>query len=233
MTRAWKIVVAIVAVIVLRLAVRQYLVEAYKIPSGAMSPTLVPGDHVFASKWRRGKQPLRGEVIIFAFPENREEDFVFRAVGLPGDTLEVRNARIVLNGKVLPRCIVGHATMDVGGNKEDADFYVEELEGRRYLTQYSVGSIMRTDAGPWTVKPGEVFVLGDNRNNSRDSREWWKQEGGGVPFADIRGRVSRIWLSPGNPHRTGDINGPPQLPDELNPLQPQLQTCLGPNASFE
>ncbi len=234
MNRGSKVLIAVVALIAVRLIVRSYLVEAYNVPSGAMSPTLLPGDHFFANKLRKAKQPLRGDVIVFAFPENREEDFVFRAVGLPGDTVEVRNARVFLNGKALRRCVVGHSVVEtIPGNKEEADFYVEELEGRRYLTQYSVGSVTRTDAGPWTVRPGEVFVLGDNRNNSRDSREWWNQAAGGVPFADIHGRVARIWLTRAGSQRTGPLDGRPRLPPEADQLDPQLQKCLGDGGVFE
>jgi signal peptidase I len=192
--------------------------------------------------------PARGDVIVFAFPENPEEDFIKRTIALPGDKLEMRDSRIWLNDKPIPRCFVGRTSyldvpetgaMPMQPAVNEGDLYVEYLDGQSYLTFYTIGSLDRTNAGPWYPKPGEVYVLGDNRNNSRDSREWWNRKGGGVPFENIRGRALWIWLSytsseKWKTERIGmSVMGAPRLPGSMKELQPQLDRCLAPNPPLD
>ena len=246
---------SIAVAVAVALAIRAFVIEAFKIPSGSMIPTLLVGDHIFVNKLAYGPlipftkkrlwssmPPHRGDVIVFAFPENTEEDFIKRVIALPGDVLEVKDTRVWLNGKPIPRCYVGRTSyLDLPETgvpqpgqvtTQEGDLYVEYLDGQSYFTFYTLSSLTRTNAGPWTPRPGEVYVLGDNRNNSRDSREWFNQKGGGVPFENIRGRALWIWLSytgsDSKSERIGtSVMGVPRLPKNMNALQPQLDKCLG------
>ena len=252
---------SVAVAVAVALSIRALVIEAFKIPSGSMIPTLLVGDHIFVNKLAYGPlipfskkrlwnamPPKRGDVIVFAFPENTEEDFIKRTIALPGDKLEVRDARIWLNDKPIPRCYVGRtAYLDLPETgtvtpgqpiTQDGDLYVEYLDDQKYLTFYTLTSMTRTNAGPWYPKPGEVYVLGDNRNNSRDSREWFGQKGGGVPFENIRGRALWIWLSytgsDSKSERIGSsVMGTPRLPTAMKVLQPQLDRCLQPNPPLD
>ncbi len=253
---------SILVAVAVALAIRAFVIEAFKIPSGSMIPTLLVGDHIFVNKLAYGPllpfskkrlwsamPPKRGDVIVFAFPENPEEDFIKRVIALPGDKLEVRDSRVWLNDKPVPRCFVGRTSyadvpetgpmLPPAAANQEGDLYVEYLDGQAYLTFYTLSSVTRTNAGPWYPKPGEVWVLGDNRNNSRDSREWWGQKGGGVPFENIRGRALWIWLSytGGEGSKTermgASVMGRPRLPASMKALQPQLDACLGPNPPLD
>jgi signal peptidase I len=241
--------------------VRLFVVEAFKIPAGSMAPTLLVGDHLFVDKLHTAPRP--GDVLVFKFPEDPREDFVKRVIGMPGDKLEMRAGRVWLNDAPIPRCVIGRTGIfdaaeglaPAAQATYEGDLYVEYLSGQSYLTFYATTRVSvpdaagkeperlpvftRPDAGPWVVKPGEFWVLGDNRNNSRDSREWFDQKGGGVPFDFVKGRALWIWLSFARrggtlPDRAGlNVMGPPHLPAEMRALQPQLDRCLAADPPLE
>lgn len=244
------------------LILRFFVIEAFKIPTGSMIPTLMVGDHIFVAKYAYGPllprsdsrlysnlPPKRGDVMVFKFPENEAQDFIKRTVALPGDTLEVLDGRPLINGFLLPHCYVGklEASLGVRGH-----VYVEYNGDATYLTMFNEksddtrceqdldctgGKLCRDHAcgltqGPYRVMPGEVWVLGDNRDNSHDSRAWNGGIGAGVPFANIKGRAMFVWWA-WDPRaglgwdRLGvNVMGTPKLPHGAEALAPALEACL-------
>lgn len=154
-------ILTIVVAVVLALLLKNYVVQAYKIPAGSMIPTLLVGDHIFVAKNHYRKHGMkRGDIIVFKFPKDRQVDFVKRVVGMPEETISIRNDTVFINDEPI---------------KERYAFH----EGRP-----------ENDFEPFTIPRGSVFVLGDNRDNSYDSRFW-----GVVPLEDVKGKVSRIYWS--------------------------------------
>lgn len=204
----------IVAVIV-ALILRFFVISAYKIPTGSMAPTLKVGDFIFAYKLTYGLQipfangerwgaslPKRGDVIVFRFPGNDSVNYVKRVVGLPGDRISIKNKHLLVNEipaqyEALPE----NAIQDLPG----AEFYSAFKETFGDSTHLVIKS--RTDEadffGPVVVPPGHVFVLGDNRDSSDDSRYW-----GSVPAKNIEGKAVVVWMSFDWLHRWGDERYP-------------------------
>jgi signal peptidase I len=178
--------------------------------------------------------PHRGDVMVFAFPEHPEQDFIKRVIAIPGDKLEARNGHPILNGWEVPSCKVGPWTyQDVDSIiRHEGDLYVEYLGEESYLTFYDRASGAYPELqGPYYAKPGEAWVMGDNRNNSHDSRMWFGGQGGGVPFDNIRGRALFVWLSVSDngldlSREGAPVMGMPRLPPSAKILEPQLQQCL-------
>ncbi len=193
---------------------RAFVVEAFQIPSGSMIPTLQVGDHIFVSKFSYGVTipltdkklvdfgaPARGDVVVFKFPKDPSIDYIKRVVGLPGDTVEVRMDQIFINGQAVAR---EHRPGACEPEEERAfyvrscDLWVEHLGERTHDTIfYGEGASHE----PQTVPPGKVFVMGDNRDNSNDSRVW-----GFVPQEYIKGRALIVWWSRG-PTARGGLGG--------------------------
>jgi signal peptidase I len=170
---------AVLLALVVALFVRAFVVQAFKIPSPSMVPTLLSGDHILVNKFLYGfrlpfggaralawREPRRGDVVVFAFPPDPSVDFVKRVVAVGGDTVEVREKRLFIDGKAEPD---PHAM----------------FTGK--ASAYPPG---RDDYGPFTVPAGTVFVMGDNRDNSNDSRFW-----GPVPVSSIKGKAMVIYWS--------------------------------------
>jgi signal peptidase I len=222
--------VCIVASLVSGLANRRMVVEAYKMPSGSMVPTLLVGDHLFIDKTRSSH---RGDVVAFPFPEHPEQDFVKRIVAVSGERIEFRDGRPIIDGKEVPSCKVGPlAYKDVDSVvQHEGDLYVESLDGHMHFAFYdrASGAYPETQ-GPWTVAPGEVFVAGDNRNNSHDSRMWWGGQGGGVSATTIRGVAVSVWLSVSDDgfdmSRVGARVDDLRLPARFASLQASVDGCV-------
>jgi signal peptidase I len=243
---------SILVAIAVAMALRAFVVEAFKIPSGSMIPTLQVGDHIFVNKftygpaipWTRSRiwsrmPPSRGDVIVFAYPEHMEQDFIKRVIAVPGDKLEARGGHPIINGWEVPSCFAGPYTyIDAqDGSRHEGDIFVEFLEEEAYLTFYDRNQLQSDYQGPFYAKPGEVWVMGDNRNNSHDSRMWFGGVGGGVPYPNIKGRALFVWLSVsdsmdwsrifapvmGRPPGHGPFGG---LPPAMRALESPIDKCL-------
>jgi signal peptidase I len=185
---------SIVIAVILALFVRTWVVQAFKIPTGSMENNLLVGDHLLVNKFRYGPTaagfersllPIdtirRGDVVVFKYPEDPERDFIKRVIGLPGETLEVREKRVYINGQPQDEPYV-HFLQPAGAYGEFAAFDVRE--------QY----------GPVTVPEGHYFVMGDNRDNSQDSRYW-----GFLPREYVKGKALLVyWSFDAEPEAGGD-----------------------------
>ena len=189
---------------VIALFIRQFAVEAFKIPSGSMIPTLLIGDHLLVNKFLygpripftdarffSGRQPRRGDIIVFKFPENEDKNFIKRVIGVPGDKIEIRNGFLLINDEPVPVRELGPG----GGADEQGSLYgrpklyEERLGAVQHEIQYLVDQKGK-QYGPITVPPESVFVMGDNRDNSQDSRVWKF-----VKFDKILGKALIIYWS--------------------------------------
>jgi signal peptidase I len=175
---------------------RSFLVEPFQIPSSSMVPTLQVGDYILVNKFTYGirlpvtrtkvfdlNEPQRGDVMVFFPPHMNETYYIKRVVGLPGDTVSYRNKRLYINGEP-----VSHEPVAVmPGPNARYRLGLEELGEARHLMQVDEGRIPRDFIV--VVKPGHYFMMGDNRDNSSDSRVW-----GQVPEKDIVGKAFAIWM---------------------------------------
>jgi signal peptidase I len=192
--------------VAIALLLRAFVVEAFQIPSGSMIPTLEVGDHIFVAKFSYGlgipftdkkifeyASPDRGDVIVFKFPQDHSTDYIKRVVGLPGDKVEVRQNELFINDRPVPREHQGVYRYSDGGQMEgderECDLWVETLDGKRHQEIQEMGR-QPTNFGPFPVPEGNVFVMGDNRDNSSDSRVW-----GTVKHDLIKGRALIVWWS--------------------------------------
>jgi signal peptidase I len=180
------------------LTIRRWLVEAFKIPAGSMIPALQVGDHIFVDK--RATQPSRGDVIVFIYPREPDKDFIKRVIGVGGDTIALGDDGLMVNGRPVGRRAVGgecsYFDYDERGaswEKRSCRAFDETVDGRTWrIYQDERVSGFPSPRGPWTVPPGHYFVMGDNRDNSHDSRFW-----GFVPPENVKGVARWIWWSTG------------------------------------
>ena len=179
---------SIVVAVILALFIRTFAVQAFKIPTGSMETNLLIGDHLLVNKLvyspsagrlenaLLGKRPIeRGHVVVFKFPEDPTRDFIKRVVGLPGETVEIRDKKVYINGNPLDEPYAQFRDPPV--RHDDPEY------GLR-------GESIRDSWGPKVIPEGQLFVLGDNRDNSRDSRFW-----GFLPRDQVKGRALLIYWS--------------------------------------
>ena len=172
---------AILVAIILALFIRSFVVQAFKIPSGSMLPTLQIGDHLLVNKFIYGvkipmvgtvlipwKSPARNDIVVFKFPEDRSIDYIKRVVAVAGDTVELKNKQLYINGEAV--------------NSPNAHFTSNTI------MKASAGP--RDNMGPVKVPEGRIFVMGDNRDNSYDSRFW-----GFVDLKDVLGKAFVLYWS--------------------------------------
>jgi signal peptidase I len=182
--------------------VRAFFVEAFKIPTGSMERTLLVGDFLLVNKMVYGAEvpftnrrlpavnvPDRGDVMVFRWPEDRSKDFVKRVVGVPGDTLAMRDGALILNGRLQREAYVVHNEPDADPAGE-AFRWQDTVIVRTAEAAHSSYHPSRNNWGPLIVPPRSYFVLGDNRDNSLDSRYW-----GFVPDSLVRGRPMVVYYS--------------------------------------
>ncbi|RYZ91726.1 MAG: signal peptidase I [Proteobacteria bacterium] len=202
LTSQWKdYLVTVLISILLALIVRSFVVTAYKVPTGSMQPTLKAGDFIFSYRlayglkvpWNdsvvAGQLPERGDVVVFSYASQPGTSYVKRVVGLPGDKVQIEGGKLTINDTPLEYELESPAQLNDNPNPESFDIFLEKDLGsyRRVIFQ----KIRETqNFGPLVVPPGEVFLLGDNRDASDDSRYW-----GTVPISRVDGKVLFVWLS--------------------------------------
>lgn len=202
---SFDFVISLLPVFFAVLVIRSFIVEPFSIPSGSMIPTLKVHDYIAVNKFAYGLrlpvtgyeflktgEPKRGDVMVFRYPRNTDIHFIKRVVGVPGDTVSMRAGRLWLNGKEVPHKPIKHWVKN--------GYYhlleVENLSGHKHLIQrrapinpYTGKPEWHPRDGTWTVPAGHYFMMGDNRDNSDDSRFW-----GTVPEKLITGQAFFIWM---------------------------------------
>jgi signal peptidase I len=158
---AWEYIEAIIIAIILAFIIRKFVIQAYKIPSGSMLETLQIGDHILVNKFIYYlKEPERGDIIVFKYPKDKKRDFIKRLIGLPGETIEIRDKRVFINGKPLDESYIEFKDPDNTFNKNHPAFYIDPYARNR------------DNYGPRTIPEDSYFMMGDNRDFSQDSRYW-------------------------------------------------------------
>lgn len=218
MDRIKKEVVSLFWALLLVLVIRSSVIEAFKIPSGSMIPTLLVGDQIFVNKFSYGlrvpftdwigekpiyffrrENPARGDIIVFKYPVDPDIYFIKRVIGVPGDVIEMKNKIIYINGVAQERLPIPDPEksklLDVV--TESPEYSRDRMEIFHQKFDHETGAIMVDNQSYYsenfpaiTVPSDQYFVMGDNRDNSKDSRFW-----GFVPFDYVKGRAFIVWLS--------------------------------------
>lgn len=191
---------SLLVILVVAFVVRSFVVAPFKIPSSSMIPTLEIGDYLFVWRYSYGfripftdlqffpSSAERGDVVVFDYPEDRSKDYIKRIIGLPGDQITYSDNKLYVNGREMPLHQEGTRSYFLSdGGVDVAQQYTErlfEVEHQVLRKNFSIRD------GSWKVPAGHYFVLGDNRNNSRDSRFW-----GFVPQSYLVGKAAIIWWS--------------------------------------
>ena len=189
-------------ILIFILVLRSFIAEPFRIPSGSMIPTLEVGDFILVKKYSYGLHlpilnkkimntgtPERGDVVVFRYPSKPEVHYIKRLIGLPGDHIEwTKEKKLIINGKAVSYTSNGtHNMKSSGGHLVVIDKLKEKLpeDDAHDLILYKGSTV----AGEWNVPKGHYFMMGDNRDNSRDSRSW-----GFVPEENLVGKASLVWM---------------------------------------
>lgn len=194
---------SLVIAVILAVILRTFVFTAYKIPSESMLPNLVVGDFIFAyklpygvdlplvgKKWWTGQIPERGAIVVFKHPKDKTVSYVKRVVGLPGDRVEIRAGKVLINDQEAQMVeILPDAPIKSANGLSEYQLYVEKYSEQTHAIMIAKGEPV-DNYGPILVPPDNIFVLGDNRSSSDDSRYW-----GTVPMESVEGQVFMIWMS--------------------------------------
>ena len=206
--KPFETVRALALAVVLALGIRSFLVEPFKIPSGSMIPTLLVGDYIIVNKFAYGvrdpfagklllpiAEPQRGDVVVFRYPDDPSIDYIKRIVGMPGDKIEMREGRVWVNGQIVDRIAEGDYTyFDFHQGRDIVKLRFREIapDGAEYTVIRNHRPLGLGHTRQWIVPRERYFMMGDNRDNSRDSRLW------NNPFVtpeQIKGRAIRVHWS--------------------------------------
>lgn len=188
-------------VLVIVLILRSFLIEPFTIPTGSMIPTIEVGDFILVNKYAYGVRlpiigtkilevddPERGEVMVF-IPPHENKYYVKRVIGLPGDTVRYEDKNLYINGELIDKEYVGPITVDTSIGDLAGTLFTETINGVEHATQHIDAAGRRRARTTWVIPNGHYFMMGDNRDNSSDSRVW-----GTVPNENVVGKAVAVWM---------------------------------------